>query len=176
MESKAKLLGHPIHTILIVFPAGLLLTGFLFDVLSLIFGNTEFALAAYWMIAAGILGGLVAIVFGFIDWTGIPAGTRAKRIGQMHGIGNVVVVALFAVAFLLRLNQLNHVPTIVPLIMELLGAGMLGVTAWLGGELVDRLGIGIDKGANPNAPNSLSGRPASEGLPRSNVAASKPRR
>jgi hypothetical protein len=30
------------------------------------------------------------------------------------------------------------------------------VTGWLGGELVDRLGIGVDDGANVNAPNSLT--------------------
>jgi hypothetical protein len=31
---------------------------------------------------------------------------------------------------------------------------------WLGGELVDRLGVGVDNGANLNAPNSISGRSA----------------
>ena len=36
------------------------------------------------------------------------------------------------------------------------------VTGWLGGELVDRLRVGIDDGAHLNSPNSLSGRPASE--------------
>jgi hypothetical protein len=36
------------------------------------------------------------------------------------------------------------------------------LTAWLGGELVDRLGVGIDNGAHLDAPNSLSGKPASE--------------
>jgi len=29
-------------------------------------------------------------------------------------------------------------------------------------ELVDRLGVGVDDGAHLDAPNSLSGRPASE--------------
>jgi len=33
---------------------------------------------------------------------------------------------------------------------------------WLGGELVDRLGVGVDRGANLNAPSSLSGRPATD--------------
>jgi len=26
----------------------------------------------YWMIAAGIIGGLIAVPFGWIDWAGIP--------------------------------------------------------------------------------------------------------
>jgi hypothetical protein len=35
-------------------------------------------------------------------------------------------------------------------------------TGWLGGELVDRLGVGVDRGAHLDAPSSLSGRPAAE--------------
>jgi hypothetical protein len=35
----------------------------------------------------------------------------------------------------------------------------------LGGELVDRLGVGVDRGANLNAPISLSGKPADSYLP-----------
>ncbi len=34
------------------------------------------------------------------------------------------------------------------------------VTGWLGGELVERLGVGVDNGANLDAPNSLAGGPA----------------
>ncbi|MGH9853612.1 MAG: DUF2231 domain-containing protein, partial [Blastocatellia bacterium] len=42
------------------------------------------------------------------------------------------------------------------------GMGLALITSWLGGELVDRLGVGVDTGAHLNAPNSLSGRPASD--------------
>ena len=40
--------------------------------------------------------------------------------------------------------------------------GLAALTGWLGGELVDRLGVGVDLGACLDAPSSLSGRPASE--------------
>ena len=40
------------------------------------------------------------------------------------------------------------------------------VTGWLGGELVDRLGVGVDRGAHLDAPSSLSGRPATEQAPK----------
>ncbi len=49
--------------------------------------------------------------------------------------------------------------------LELIGGGLALFTAWLGGELVDRLGVGVDEGANVNAPNSLSGKRAYEDLP-----------
>jgi hypothetical protein len=37
---------------------------------------------------------------------------------------------------------------------------LAAVTGWLGGELVDRLSVGVDDGAHLNAPSSLSNRPA----------------
>ena len=38
--------------------------------------------------------------------------------------------------------------------------------SWLGDELVYRLNVGVDRGANLDAPNSLSGRAAIGGLGR----------
>ena len=35
---------------------------------------------------AGIIGGLLAAMFGLWDWLAIPAGTRAKRVGLWHGV------------------------------------------------------------------------------------------
>jgi hypothetical protein len=37
---------------------------------------------------------------------------------------------------------------------------LVSATAWLGGELVDRLGVGVDDGANLNAPSSLTAQSA----------------
>ena len=45
----------------------------------------------------------------------------------------------------------------VPLVASVLGVGLATVTGWLGGELVDRLGVSVDDGANLDAPNSLRG-------------------
>ena len=41
MESKAKLLGHPIHPMLIVFPLGLLITVVAFDIVGLSTGDAS---------------------------------------------------------------------------------------------------------------------------------------
>jgi len=161
MESKAKLFGHPIHPMLIVFPLGLLATAVVFDILYMITNNTALATVAFWNIAAGIVGGLLAAVFGLIDWVAIPSGTRAKSIGLMHGGGNVLIVLLFAVSWVLRLNTAGNVPGTVELVLEIVAVGLALVTGWLGGELVDRLGVGVDRDANLNAPSSLSGKPAS---------------
>jgi uncharacterized membrane protein len=160
MESKARALGHPIHPMLIVFPLGLLATAVIFDILYLITDRSGFTLAAAYMIAAGVIGGLVAAVFGFVDWLAIPTGTRAKRVGAAHGLGNVIVVALFAVSWLLRARAGGWEPTALALTFSFVGVVIAAVTGWLGGELVDRLGIGVADHAHPDAPSSLSRRSA----------------
>src|SRR5919202_6749193 len=157
MESKAKLVGHAIHPMLIVFPLGLLATALFFDILHFLTGDTGFATASYYCIAAGIIGGLAAAVFGLWDWFYIPAGTRAKAIGLWHGGGNVVVVVLFALSWLLRRGDPAHLPGAGAFVLALVAVLIALVTGWLGGELVERLRVGVDDGAHLDAPNSLSG-------------------
>lgn len=165
MKSRAKLLGHPIHPMLIVFPLGLLSTSLIFDLIHLATGEGRWAEIAYWMIAAGIIGGLVAAVFGTIDWLAIPSRTRAWAIGLWHGLGNVVVMLLFIVSWFLRRGEPDD-PSAAAIVLSACGIALALVTGWLGGELVDRLGVGVDDGAHLNSPSSLSGRPAHESAPR----------
>jgi uncharacterized membrane protein len=131
-----------------------------FDILRYITGNPIFANVAYYDIAAGIAGGLLAAVFGFLDWSAIPKGTRARSIGAVHGTGNVVVVLLFAVSWLIRRGNIGHEPDTWAFIISLAAILLGSVTAWLGGELVYRLRMAVDDGANLDAPSSLSGEPA----------------
>ena len=159
MNKGAKLLGHPIHQMLIPFPLGLLAMAVIFDVIRLVNGSVALGTSAYYMIAAGVISGLVAAVFGFIDWLTIPPRTRAKSIGVLHGLGNVAVVVLFAASWWIRRSDPGNPPS-VAVVVAVVGAGLALVTGWLGGELVDRLGIGVDEGAHPDAPSSLSGQPA----------------
>jgi uncharacterized membrane protein len=156
MESKIKLFGHPVHPMLIVYPVGLFSIAVLFDILFLVFGNAALPTVSFYVIGAGVVGGLLAAVFGFIDWLALPNNSRAKRIGGWHGLGNFVIVVLFAVSWLVRRGDANLVPNGTALLLSFVGLGMALITAWIGGELVYRLGVGVDRGANVNAPSSLS--------------------
>jgi uncharacterized membrane protein len=162
MESRAKILGHPIHPMLIVLPLGLFIAAVVFDALYLWLGNPVFAAVGFWNIAAGVVGGLLAAVFGLIDWVAIPSGTRAKRIGLLHGGTNVVVVLTFAVVWVLRGGAPDLAPGGGVFLLELIGLVLGAIGGWLGGELVDRLGVGVDPGAHLDSPSSLSGRPAGQ--------------
>jgi uncharacterized membrane protein len=157
MESKAKLLGHPIHPMLVVFPIALFSVAVLFDALYLATATDEFARFAFWSISIGLLVGLGAALFGIVDWLGIRPGTRARRVGAWHGVGNAVVVLLFVVSWATRLGDVEYAPGILPFVVGLIGIGIAIVTAWLGGELVYRLRIGVDDIAGADAPSSLGG-------------------
>lgn len=154
MESRARLLGHPVHQQLIAFPLGLLATALLFDLVYLIGGSGTMAFVAYCLVSVGLLTGLVAAPFGTIDWLAIPAGTRAKRVGLLHGVGNLVVMGLFLGSWLLRRGN-PEAPPVEAFVLSF-GAGALTlVTAWLGGELVSRLGVGVSDHAGLDAESSL---------------------
>lgn len=163
MESKVKALGHPIHPMLIVLPLGLFIAAVICDVIFLINQVSFFPVVAYYDIAGGIIGGLLAAVFGFRDWLAIPAGTRAKRIGLFHGLGNVVLVVLFLISWFIRRGDPNFVPSTLALVFSFAAIVLGTLTAWLGGELVYRLDVAVDPGANLDAPSSLSGQPAAVG-------------
>ncbi len=163
MEARVKVFGHPLHQMLIVLPLGLLTGAVIFDVVHLLTGGDQWPIVSYWLIAAGVLSGLLAALFGFADWTKIPGGTRAKRVGSLHGLGNVVVVTLFAASWFLR-GVPEADPSGLALVLSFAGGGLSLVTGWLGGELVDRLSVGVDDGAHLDAPSSLSGRPAGPGV------------
>lgn len=154
MQSRAKLFGHPVHQMLVPIPFGLLAMAVIFDLLTLALADGYWSGIAYPMIAAGVATGLLAAPFGFIDWLGIPAGTRAKRVGTVHGLGNVAVVLLFAGSWLLRRDG-PAAPDQLALALSFVGGGLALITGWLGGELVDRLSVGVDDGAHVNAPSSL---------------------
>src|SRR5918911_1155876 len=99
MESRAKLVGHAVHPMLIVFPLGLLGMAAIFDLIRL---NA-------------------------------------------------------------RAGAVDYAPNGLPIVLEVIGLLLALVTSWLGGELVERLGVGVDEGAHVRAPSSLSGRPARAG-------------
>jgi uncharacterized membrane protein len=147
---------------LIVFPLGLLATSVVWDICALATHDPRWAMISFWTIVAGVVGALLAAVPGFIDWLGIPGGTRAKVIGTYHMVINLCVVALFVISLVGRALTPGGYVLTGPgwMVLGWIGVVLTIVSSWLGGELVERLGISVHDGANPDAPSSLTDRPA----------------
>jgi len=155
MESRAKFFGHAIHPILIVFPLGLLGTAAIFDAIYLATLNRTWSTVSFWMIVAGLIGGLIAALFGLIDWLNIPQNTRAKSVGLYHAIVMDVALILFAVGLYLRWST-PETPATIATVCSFAGLAFALVGGWFGGELVERLGVSVSPDANLNAPSSLT--------------------
>lgn len=142
---------------LVVFPLGLLATSVAWDICRLVTDRPMWGVVSFWTIFAGVIGALLAAVPGFIDWLAIPDGTRAKSVGMIHMVLNLIVVGLFIVSLAAR--------WMVPggyalagagrMLWGWIGVGLALVSGWLGGELVETLGISVRPDAGPNAPSPL---------------------
>ncbi|PPK71062.1 DUF2231 domain-containing protein [Actinokineospora auranticolor] len=152
MRNRARFAAHPM---LIVFPLGLLVTAVVLDALHYVTGGHDFAVSGAYTTAAGVIGGSFAAMFGWVDWFSIPPGTRARRVGLLHGLINAAMLALFAVSWILRLNEGTWQPTGTSVILALVGLVLAVHGGWLGAELVERLGVGVDEDAGLDAASPL---------------------
>jgi len=155
VETRVRFLGHSLHQMIVFLPLGLLAGAVGCDVAYLVTHELSWALMAYRLMGAGLIAGLAAAVPGFLDWRGLPIGSRAQQVGQLHGAGNVLMLLLFFASFLMRREMTGHIPGALTLTLGFTAMALAGVTGWLGGELVSRLGVGVSSGANVNAPSSL---------------------
>lgn len=159
MDSRLKVAGHAVHPMLIPLPLGMFLGTLIFDVVYLITDDLQFATVSFFMAVLAGVGGVAAAATGAVDFKNIPAGTRAKRVGWVHAIGNDVVIALFALSAFLRYRADDYEPSAIALALTFAGAAASFVTGWLGGELVERLGVGVDSDAHLDATSSLKTGP-----------------
>jgi uncharacterized membrane protein len=155
MESKVQFLGHPVHQLAVAAPIGALAFAVTSDTLESLSGRRKFGDAARLALNFGLITAAVAAPFGLVDWLAIESGTRAKRVGLWHALGNVGALGLFLGARVLRSSSNPRCVTSSK-VLAAAGLGAVGVTAWLGGELVTRHGIGVHDVHGVNAPSSLS--------------------
>jgi uncharacterized membrane protein len=152
---RVTVAGHSLHPMLVVFPLGLLATSLVWDLVYLASENLMWGAIAFWTIVAGVVGGVIAAIPGLVDWLAIPSGTRAKRVGALHGILNLAIVVLFLVSIVLRFTAGYTAPTVLSMLPGWIAIVAALPSAWLGGELVERLGVGVADFQNLNAPSSL---------------------
>jgi uncharacterized membrane protein len=138
--SRASIAGHPIHPMLVVFPIGLWVFSLVADVIHLSGGGIQWSTTAFYAIAGGILGAVAAAVFGAIDLYSMKD-PIIRRIGTMHMILNLTVTVLFA--FNLGWRVAGEPDAIVPVVLSAIAVVLLGISGWLGGEMVYLHGAGV---------------------------------
>jgi uncharacterized membrane protein len=144
-QSTARFMGHPIHPMLVPFPIAFFIGAFLADLVSLRTGDAFWPRAAFWLLAGGLAGAVLAALAGLTDFLG-DRRIRGLSDAWMHMLGNVTAVAIEAVNLVLRLH--DPAAAIASPGVYLSGAAcvLLGFTGWKGGDLVYRHRIGIPDG------------------------------
>jgi uncharacterized membrane protein len=158
--------SHPLHAMASDLPAAGFMISYLFDILSRtarpapeapsvasVGGGishvlskatrqqTQFRSAATYTLAAGVGGGALAGAFGWWDFLNIPADHPARKPALLHGLLNTGLLTLGGLNLLTRRGQSRWGRTAaVPFALSTVGIGALLVSAWIGGDLVYRLG------------------------------------
>jgi len=140
--STAAIFGHPLHPVLVAFPiaflSGVVLTDFAFWRTA----DPFWARASLWLVAAGVVTGLLAAVLGFIDFVTIRR-VRSHLAGWLHLLGNLIAVGLSAISWFLRARDMVGAVLPTGFVLSLVVGGILLMTGYLGGELAFRYLIGV---------------------------------
>jgi nitrite reductase/ring-hydroxylating ferredoxin subunit/uncharacterized membrane protein len=144
LKSKAVLLGHPLHPMLIPFPFAFLIGTFVFDTIGWILDAPSLWTTGAYLGLAGIATAILAAAPGLVDYFyTVPPKSSAKARATKHMVANLSAVVLFAAAWWMR-GAADVRPAISQLALEALALAALGAGGYMGGSLVTRNLIGVD--------------------------------
>ncbi|HSB68607.1 MAG TPA: DUF2231 domain-containing protein [Candidatus Methylomirabilis sp.] len=126
-----------IHPLVVHFPLALWLTSVLFDLLAWRREDPMFRRAAHWLVGLGLLGAAVSILFGWVDLLeqerqGVGTGLLMRH--RIHSVVAYLATASYVASFLWRVRRQHRMQGVL-LALSLLGAILIAVAGYLGGDL-----------------------------------------
>lgn len=157
MASPASIAKHPIHLMLVALPIGLWIFSLASDVIYLMqWGGVIWNDVAFYTMAGGVLTALIAAVPGFVDFLSMSKG-RVRNLALWHMRINLAVVVLYGVNLWLRREAAAGAA--LPIWLSVVGVALLGISGWLGGEMVYVHGVAVE-------PQASAQESRNEGAPR----------
>jgi len=142
MRTPTSIAGHPLHPMLVTLPIGLWVFSLVCDVILVTGHNPDlWFTVAYVTMAGGVAGAVLAGLVGAVDLAALPRG-HARAVAWAHMTLNLVVTALYLLNLWLRTGPLESM--VMPLLLSLTAVIILGISGWLGGELVHVHLVGVD--------------------------------
>ena len=136
-------LGHPVHPPAVIAPLAGWFGGTLLDIA----GGPTARGAARRLIGAGTLAALPAALAGASDW--LTVGDAEERVGTVHAALADGATTLFGLSWLLRTRR-HHRSAVA---FGLAGAAVAATTAFVGGHLSFRRGVGVSTVAFQSGPD-----------------------
>jgi uncharacterized membrane protein len=129
MSTPASIAKHPLHPMVVVFPIGLWIFSLVSDFVFLLGGDARWSDVAFYTLAGGLIGALVAAAPGLVDMFSI-SDPKVGKIARNHMILNLIAVAIFGLSFYLRLD--NTAGAALPVVLSVAGVLLIAVSGWLG--------------------------------------------
>ena len=146
MRTPASVARHPIHPMLVPLPIGLWVFSLVCDLIHAGGGSSPaWTTVAFYCIGGGIIGALLAAVFGLIDLLSLPEGPRST--GIKHMSINLIVVVLYVINFWRRWSAPENPGKLIWL--SVIAIGLLVISGWLGGKMVYEQGVAVDAPSEP---------------------------
>jgi nitrite reductase/ring-hydroxylating ferredoxin subunit/uncharacterized membrane protein len=144
---QGKPFGHPLHPALVHFPIGLFVLSLILDLISYLGNSSNAAVrGSFYAMSFGVIGALLAASAGLADWSDIRVDHPAKKTANLHMVLNLTATALFGINLVLRERQLDLSATpLIPLLLSIVGVGIILVSGYLGGTMVYDNGIGVGR-------------------------------
>ncbi|HEV2123961.1 MAG TPA: Rieske 2Fe-2S domain-containing protein [Chloroflexota bacterium] len=139
-------LGHPVHAALTDVPVGAWAVGFILDMLETLGLRKDLRKASDTTQTIGLMSALGVAIFGLADWS--YTNGRARRVGLVHALLNSTAALVYGISLLLRSRGDRRTG----IVLSNVGFGMVFFSAWLGGELSYRFGVGVNRMAFKEEP------------------------
>ena len=147
MRTPASIGSHPIHPMLIPFPFALWFFSLVADVIYFVSGAPVWETVAFYTLAGGIVGAVMAAVPGIIDYFSIKD-EKVSKIAGWHARLNVLALLVFGASFYLRTRdgmQMVDGSMTVPVLLSVFGVILISISGWLGGEMVYKHRLAVEE-------------------------------
>jgi uncharacterized membrane protein len=121
-------------------------------------GNPTYGRAGAYLLVMGLAGALVAALFGFIDWAGMPSGSAKKRQATRHMIVQLAATLLAAEALVLYFR--DGLPSVAAIGVLVVACATMFAGNFLGGVLVYRMAMRVGTVKPPTEAPAASQAPA----------------
>ncbi len=140
-----RLLGHPVHPMVVGFPLAFWVGTSVWDLTSLVSAQPFWPRVAFWTLALGLVAAVPAVVTGLWELAALPAKHPAERVALWHlGVISTAGCLLGASLLLRRTSLATGSPSRLAVGLAVLGVILALAGGWLGGELVFRHGVAVE--------------------------------